>query len=99
MAKEFVSKQWDSFQSAIRESFFRNTGIPYRNLIGLLLGFTASVLMLTSGVLTTSGASLWFVGLLSATLVILVLVRPYHEKKTDRFAWGLLVIVILGFGV
>lgn len=99
MAKEFVSRQWNSFQSSIRESFFRNTGIPYRNLIGLLLGFTASVLMLTSGVLSTSGASLWFVSLLSATLLILVVVRPYHERKIDRFAWGLLVIVILGFGL
>ena len=29
------------FIGSVRESFFRNTGIPYRNLVGLLLGFLA----------------------------------------------------------
>ena len=99
MAKEFVSRLWESFQGSIRESFFRNTGIPYRNLIGLLLGFTAALLLLISGALTTFGVAVGFVSLLAATLFILVVVRPYHEKKVDRFAWGLLVIVILGFGL
>jgi hypothetical protein len=98
MAK-IAAQTLDSFQGAIRESFFRNTGIPYRNLIGLLLGFTSSVLLLTSGAMTTFGASLWFVGMLVATMLILVMVRPYHEKKIDQFAWGLLVIIILGFGL
>jgi hypothetical protein len=100
MAKDSAATTaWNSFQGSLRESLFRNTGIPYRNLIGLLLGFTSSVLLLSSGVLTTSGASLWFVGILAVTMVILVVVRPYHEKKIDRFAWGLLVIIILGFGL
>ena len=90
---------WISFQSSIRESFFRNTGIPYRNLIGLLLGFTASVLLLIGGVLTIYWASLLFASLLAATMVTLVLFRPYNEKKIDRFAWGLLVIILLGFGL
>jgi len=101
MAKDpsAIANSWSAFQGSIRESFFRNTGIPYRNLIGLLLGFTASVLLLYSGVLTLYAASLWFVGVLIATMVILVVVRPYHEKAIDRFAWGLLVIIILGFGL
>lgn len=94
-----LTRLFDSFQGSIRESLFRNTGIPYRNLIGLLLGFISSILMLSSGVLTTFGASLLFAGLLAATMLVLVLVRPSHEKKVDRFAWGLLVIVILGFGL
>jgi hypothetical protein len=94
-----IGNSWSAFQGSIRESFFRNTGIPYRNLIGLLLGFTSSVLLLYGGVLTLYAASLWFVGVLIATMVILVVVRPYHEKAIDRFAWGLLVIIILGFGL
>ena len=98
MPKE-VTNPWDSFQGSIRESFFRNAGVPYRNLIGLLLGFTSTVLLLSSGALTIFGASLWFVGLLAVTMVSLVAVRPYREKKIDHFAWGLLVIVILGFGL
>ncbi|MGH9875009.1 MAG: hypothetical protein ACRD9S_21345, partial [Pyrinomonadaceae bacterium] len=88
-----------SVGSSIRESFFRNTGIPYRNVIGLLLGFLAAALTLYSGVLTLEGAALWFVALLIITMAILVLVRPYHEARVDRFAWGLLVVVILGFGL
>src|SRR5260370_12453803 len=36
----------------LRESLFRNVGAPYRNLIGLLLGATASFLPLTSGAWT-----------------------------------------------
>lgn len=101
MAKDSSARAnaWGSFQSSIRESFFRNTGIPYRNLIGLVLGLTASVLLLSSGVITTFGASLWFVGILATTMVILVWVRPFQEQKIDRFAWGLLVIIILGFGL
>jgi hypothetical protein len=100
MANDFtaLTNAWISFQGSIRESFFRNTGIPYRNLIGLLLGFTASALLLSGEVLTIYWASLLFASLLAATMITLVLFRPYNEKKVDRFAWGLLVIVLLGFG-
>ena len=89
----------DSAMDALRESFFRNTGLPYRNLIGFLLGFTAAVLLLSSGALTILQASVWFVVFLIGTMAVLVLVRPYRERKVDRFAWGLLVIIILGFGL
>lgn len=98
MPKEF-GNLWNSFQDSIRESFFRNTGIPYRNLIALLLGVTSSVLLLTSGVLTIYWVSLLFAVLLGTTLMAFVLFRPNNEKKVDRFAWGLLVIVLLGFGL
>jgi hypothetical protein len=84
---------------SLRESLFRNTGIPYRNLIGLILGATASTLLLSSRALEIFGATLWFVVALIITALLLVLVRPYHERKVDRFAWGLVVIIVLGFGL
>jgi len=38
---------WRSPQASekLRDSLFRNSGIPYRNLIGVLLGFIAAVLL------------------------------------------------------
>jgi hypothetical protein len=84
---------------SLRESLFRNTGIPYRNLIGLILGSTASLLLLSSSTLFIRGVALWFVAALVLTALLLVLVRPNHERKVDRFAWGLLVIIVLGFGL
>jgi len=92
---------WRSPQASekLRDSLFRNSGIPYRNLIGVLLGFIAAVLLLYSNVLTIYGAAIFFVALLVLTMALLVLVRPYHERSVDRFAWGLLVIIILGFGL
>src|SRR6185436_18405433 len=87
------------FIGSVRESFFRNTGIPYRNLVGLLLGFLAAALLLYGQVIGMFWASVSFVVILVLTMLILVLVRPYNEKAVDRFAWGLLVIIILGFGL
>ncbi len=83
----------------LRESLFRNVGVPYRNLIGLLLGATASFLPLTSGTWTIWWATWVFVGALAITMLLLVTVRPYIEREFDRFAWGLLVIIVLGFGL
>jgi hypothetical protein len=90
----------DSYsKQKLRESLFRNIGVPYRNLIGLLLGVTASLLPLTSGTWTISWAAWVFVGALGITMVLLVAVRPKIEKELDRFAWGLLVIIVFGFGL
>jgi hypothetical protein len=83
----------------LRESLFRNVGVTYRNLIGLLLGVTASLLPLTSGTWSTWGATWIFVGALGITMALLVAVRPKVEKELDQFAWGLLVIIVLGFGL
>ncbi len=94
-----MAKLLSWFKHSFRESVFRNTGIPYRNLIGMILGSAASVLLLSSGVLAIRGVTLWFVVALIITALLLVLVRPYHEKRVDRFAWGLLVIIVLGFGL
>jgi hypothetical protein len=97
----FLLWMWKGSQASekLRESLFRNTGLPYRNLIGLALGFIAAVLLLYSGVLTLYGAAIFFVVLVIFTMTILVWARPYQEKVVDRFAWGLLVIIILGFGL
>jgi hypothetical protein len=82
----------------LRESFFRNTGVSHRNIIGLMLGLTAAILLLSSRVLTPASAAIFFVAALILTLVLFVAVRPYIEQSIDKFAWGLLVIVVLGFG-
>lgn len=84
---------------SLRESLFRNYGVPYRNLIGLLLGFTASFLPLTTHVLGLSTIVVVFLVLLGLTLILLILVRPYVESELDRFAWGLLVIILFGYGL
>jgi hypothetical protein len=83
----------------LRESLFRNVGVPYRNLIGLLLGATASLLPLTSGTGTILWATWVFVSALGITMILLVAIRPTVEKELDRFAWGMLVIIVLGFGL
>jgi hypothetical protein len=86
-------------QDSLSDLLLRTDGIPYRNLLGLLLGYTASTLLLSSGALNPSGAAWIFVVALVVTLLFLVLIRPYLEKVGERFAWGLLVITILGFGL
>jgi hypothetical protein len=83
----------------LRESFFRNLGVPYRNLIGLGLGLTAALLLLIGGIWTLWLATWIFVGLLVLTMFLLVVVRPSVEREVDRFAWGMWVIIILGFGL
>ena len=91
---------WKSPESnlKLRESLFRNLGVPYRNLIGLLLGATASLLPLTSETWTISVAIWVFAVALTLTMFLLIAVRPNPEKESDRFSWGLLAIIILGFG-
>jgi hypothetical protein len=91
---------WKSPQSAekLRESFFRNAGVPYRNSLGLLFGITAALLPLTSGVWSMREAVWIFVGWLILTMFLLIAVRPKVEKELDTFAWGLLVIINFGFG-
>jgi hypothetical protein len=88
-----------TFISLLRESLFRNIGVSHRNLIGLLLGSTASVLLMSSKNLGIGGVTWVFVITLALTMVLLIVVRPSPERKLDRFAWGLLVVIILGFGL
>jgi hypothetical protein len=68
-----------------------------------LLGATAALLPLTSGVWSSQRAAWIFVVSLSLTMVLLILVRPNmvseYTKEFDRFAWGLIVIMVLGFGL
>jgi hypothetical protein len=90
-------------RDSLRESIFRNVGLRHRNLISLLLGATASLLLLTSITLNLATVVWAFVISILVTMIFLVLVRPNilneYTKEMDRFAWGLLVIMILGFGL
>jgi hypothetical protein len=83
----------------LRESLFRNAGVSYRNLIGLLFGIVAALLVLTSNTWTMPQTVWVFLGSLALILFLLIIVRPRVEKELDRFAWGLLVITNLGFGL
>jgi hypothetical protein len=87
------------FRHGFRESLFRNAGLPYRNSVGLLLGFVAAILLLSSGLLNELGAAWVFLACISLIVLALFGVRPYKEKELDRFAWGVFVIVVLGFGL
>ena len=91
---------WKSPRSNVklRESLFRNVGVPYRNFIALLLGVTGALLPLTSQTWTISTATWVFLIALVLTMFLLVVVRPNAKKKSDLFSWGLLVIILLGFG-
>lgn len=89
-------------RDSLRESLFRNIGVPYRNIIGLLLGATAALLPLTSGTWSIQRVTGIFLLSLALTMVFLILVRPNivseYTKEFERFAWGLMVIMVLGFG-
>lgn len=92
-----TSKSPNSSQK-LRESLFRNVGMPNRNVIGFLLGAIAALLLLTSGTLSVSWVAWFFIFALGVLMFLLVVVRPSVEKELDRFAWGLLVVIMLGFG-
>ena len=93
-------------KNAIVESFFRNrrATMPYRDVMGLLLGFVTALLLLTSwtdsgGKLISESTAAWiFAVLVVLVLLLLVIVRPNEDSALDRFAWGVLVLVVLGFG-
>lgn len=93
-------------RKGVVESFFRYkaTAIPYRKTMGFLLGFIASLLLLTSWtdggnkLIAESTAALVFAALVGVVVVLLVFVRPNREAALDRFTWGVLVIMVLGFG-
>jgi len=96
----FVWLRRDAFlKEKLRESLFRNIGVPHRNLIGLLLGSIAAILLMSAYKLDPGWIALIFVVALAATILLLIFVRPNEERKVDRFAWGLLVIIVLGFGL
>lgn len=92
---------WKSPRSSdkLRESLFRNVGVRYRNLVGLVFGASAALLPLSGGIWTIRWAVWVFLIGLLATVLLLIAVRPIMEKEVDRFAWGLLVIINLGFGL
>lgn len=83
----------------LRESLFRNMGVPHRNLLGFVLGATASILLLSGTKVDIKWLAVAFVAALVVTMALLIFVRPYNEREVDRFAWGLLVIIVLGFGL
>jgi hypothetical protein len=87
------------FVKSLRESFFKNVGFPYRNSIGLLLGAIAALLPLTTNTWSSSMAAWIFVALVVITMVLLVAVRPSSRRRIYFFSWGLLVIIVLGFGL
>jgi hypothetical protein len=99
-------KKLEWIKKGVVESFFRYkaTAIPYRKTMGFLLGFIASLLLLTSWTdsgakpIAESTAAVIFAVLLGLVFVLLVIVRPYDEDAVDRFTWGVLVIIVLGFG-
>ena len=97
LALTFVASIWRSKSTTreLRGSLFRNIGMPDRNFIALVLGATASLLPLTTGTWTIWLAAWIFVVALGITILLLVAVRP----PVDGFAWGLPVIVALGFGL
>lgn len=82
----------------LREALFRNVAMSGRNLIGFLLGAIASLLLLANAPWRVSWATWTYLLALGILMFLLVIVRPAAEKELDRFAWGLLVIIILGFG-
>ena len=91
-------RSWRWTKYGVIEALFRNVGIPYRNLLSLLLGFIAPILLLsTNRVSNTTAASIYFGALL--VIMFLFVFRPYIEKEIDRFRWGVLVIVVFGFGL
>lgn len=81
----------------LRETFFRNANSLHRNRISLLLGALASFVALTSGIWTISTVTWIFNITLAFTILLLVAVRPRVERQLDEFAWGLPIIIILGF--
>lgn len=91
-------RSWRWTKHGVIEALFRNVGIPYRNLLSLLLGFIAPILLLsTNTVSNTTAASIYFGALVVVTFLFVF--RPYIEKEIDRFRWGVLVIVVFGFGL
>lgn len=107
MSNENSQKRLFSWiRGGVIESFFRHaaTAIPYRKTMGFLLGFITSLLLLTSWTdtggkpITESTAAWAFAVLVGAVFLLLVLVRPNDKGALDRFTWGILVMVVLGFG-
>src|SRR5215467_13239251 len=82
----------------LRESFFNNIGVPYRNFIGLLLGAIAALLLLVTHTWTSSQAAWLFLILVGITMLLLIVVRPNSRIRIYFFSWGVWVIIVLGFG-
>jgi hypothetical protein len=85
-------------RQALRESFFKNLGVPYQNFIGLLLGAIAALLLLTTHTWTSSQSAWVFLVLVGITMLLLIAVRPISKIRIHFFSWGIWVIIVLGFG-
>lgn len=92
--------------SQIRHAFFRNVAAPHRNVIAFVLGLIAALLPLTSRIWTLRWATWVFGGAVLVIVFLLITIKPGSreeaecpQKAIDRFAWGLLVMMIVGFGM
>lgn len=90
----------------IRHAFFRNVAAPHRNVIAFVLGLIAALLPLTSRIWTLRWATWIFAGAVLVIVFLLIAIKlgsreeiECPQKTIDRFAWGLVVIMIVGFGV
>jgi hypothetical protein len=97
MAKFFarVTHLLDEVVVSLRESFFRSTRLG--NLVGLLLGAIASVLLLAGEGLSVKTAAIVFSISLVITMALFVIVSVQHESS--GFGWGPPVTMLLGFGL
>jgi|GEM_PF-2287577 len=91
-------RSWRWAKQGVIEALFRNVGIPYRNLLSLLLGFIAPILLLSTNTVSNATVASTYVGAL-VVITFLFVFRPYIEKEIDRFRWGALVVVVFGFGL
>jgi len=94
-----IAQKSKRFRQTLRESFFKTVGAPYRNSIALLLGATAALLPLTSQTWSIATATWVFVSGVGLIMLLLVAVRPNSKRKSYLFAWGLSVVIVLGFGL
>jgi hypothetical protein len=80
------------------EALYRDANRQYAKLVSLLLGFVTAVLLLSSNAITNAWAAIIFsvAVLLTAALFIF---RPLTQRETRAFAWGYVVLIVLGFGL
>jgi hypothetical protein len=86
----------EAVSDALRESFFTRSSAG--KLVALLLGFVASILLLTRGDdANFKLVAVVFSAALILTMLLFIAVRA--QETPYRFRWGLPVFVFLGFGL